>query len=54
VRSFGDHRIAMAFAVAGLAATGPVEIDDSACVDISYPDFFETLETLVCRGCAVS
>jgi 3-phosphoshikimate 1-carboxyvinyltransferase len=53
VRSFGDHRIAMAFAVAGLAATGPVEIDDPACVDISYPAFFETLETLVCRECAV-
>jgi hypothetical protein len=34
---FRRYRIAMAFAVAGLAATGPVEIDDPACVDISYP-----------------
>jgi len=46
VRTFGDHRIAMAFAVAGLATEGPVEIDDPRCVAISYPRFFETLEAL--------
>lgn len=46
VRSFGDHRIAMAFAVAGLVAKDPVEIDDIRCVAISYPNFFETLEAL--------
>jgi 3-phosphoshikimate 1-carboxyvinyltransferase len=39
----GDHRIAMAFAVAGLLAQGTTLIKDSACVDISYPGFFETL-----------
>jgi 3-phosphoshikimate 1-carboxyvinyltransferase len=35
----GDHRIAMAGAVAGLAASGPVRIDDVACVDTSFPGF---------------
>jgi 3-phosphoshikimate 1-carboxyvinyltransferase len=44
VRSFGDHRVAMSFAVAGLSSAGGVEIDDSACVDISFPSFFELLE----------
>src|SRR5205823_2685219 len=35
VDSFGDHRIAMAFAVAGLFAEGPVTIKDPGCVSIS-------------------
>jgi 3-phosphoshikimate 1-carboxyvinyltransferase len=43
VSSYGDHRIAMAFAVAGLVAEGTTVIRDSACVDISFPDFFESL-----------
>ena len=38
-----DHRIAMAFAVAGLVAQGGTLIKNSACVDISFPDFFDTL-----------
>jgi 3-phosphoshikimate 1-carboxyvinyltransferase len=38
-----DHRIAMAFAVAGLVAQGGALIKNSACVDISFPDFFDTL-----------
>jgi 3-phosphoshikimate 1-carboxyvinyltransferase len=38
-----DHRIAMAFAVAGLVAQGDTLIKNSACVDISFPDFFATL-----------
>ena len=38
-----DHRIAMAFAVAGLVAQGDTEIKNSRCVDISFPDFFDTL-----------
>ncbi len=40
----------MAFAVAGLGAKGPVEIDDPRCVAISYPRFFETLEALTSEG----
>ena len=39
----GDHRIAMAFTVAGLVAQGTTTIRDPACVDISYPGFFDTL-----------
>jgi 3-phosphoshikimate 1-carboxyvinyltransferase len=39
----GDHRIAMAFAVAGLLAQGTTLIKDSACVDISFPGFFDVL-----------
>lgn len=41
VRSHGDHRIAMAFAVAGLAARGPIEIRDVANVATSFPGFLE-------------
>jgi 3-phosphoshikimate 1-carboxyvinyltransferase len=43
----GDHRMAMAFAIAALAAERPSRIDGSDSVAISYPDFFETLERLV-------
>jgi 3-phosphoshikimate 1-carboxyvinyltransferase len=43
----GDHRMAMAFAIAALAAEHPSRIDGSGVVAISYPDFFETLERLV-------
>jgi 3-phosphoshikimate 1-carboxyvinyltransferase len=38
-----DHRIAMAFAVAGLVAQGNTAIRKCGCVDISFPDFFDTL-----------
>jgi 3-phosphoshikimate 1-carboxyvinyltransferase len=43
ISSYGDHRIAMAFAVAGLVAGGTTVIQDSACVDVSFPNFFEEL-----------
>ncbi len=46
IRSFGDHRIAMACAIAALGATAPTTIDDAACVAISYPGFFATLRYL--------
>lgn len=46
IDSFLDHRIAMAFAVAGLAAEGETDIERSQCVDVSYPNFFETLSAL--------
>jgi 3-phosphoshikimate 1-carboxyvinyltransferase len=39
VDSAGDHRIAMAFAVAGLVARSPVRIADCANVATSFPDF---------------
>jgi 3-phosphoshikimate 1-carboxyvinyltransferase len=46
VQSHGDHRVAMALAVAGLLAGGATEIEDADCVAISYPDFFDQLESL--------
>lgn len=46
IRSYLDHRIAMAFAVAGLAAQGETVIENSQCADISYPEFFRTLDCL--------
>ncbi len=39
----GDHRIAMAAAVAGLAGTAPVVIDDPECAEVSFPGFYATL-----------
>jgi 3-phosphoshikimate 1-carboxyvinyltransferase len=44
----GDHRIAMALAVAALGAEGDTVIKDSECVGVSFPDFFKTLERLRC------
>jgi 3-phosphoshikimate 1-carboxyvinyltransferase len=38
-----DHRIAMAFAVAGLVASGPVTVSGWSCVDTSFPGFLDTL-----------
>ncbi len=46
VQTFGDHRIAMAMSVAGLIAGVPAELDDPACMDISFPGFRELLGTL--------
>jgi len=46
VDSAGDHRIAMALAVAALIADGKTEIEGAECVDISYPGFFDHLEYL--------
>jgi 3-phosphoshikimate 1-carboxyvinyltransferase len=45
----GDHRIAMAFAVAGLIARGETEIKDAECVAVSFPEFFELLESVIER-----
>ena len=42
----GDHRIAMAFAVAGLAAAGGIEVLDPGCVEVSFPGFFACLARL--------
>ena len=46
VDSLGDHRVAMALAVAGLLAEGETEVEGAECVDISYPGFWDQLETL--------
>ena len=49
LESFGDHRIAMAFAIAALRAEGESVIHGAGCVTISYPGFFEDLEKVVER-----
>jgi 3-phosphoshikimate 1-carboxyvinyltransferase len=49
VESGGDHRLAMAFAIAALGARSPVTIEDADCVAISHPSFFADLEAL-CRA----
>ena len=43
VKTYGDHRVAMALAVAGLSTRGGIQMDDAACVDISFPTFFGLL-----------
>jgi 3-phosphoshikimate 1-carboxyvinyltransferase len=43
VRTFGDHRIAMALAVAALAAKGDTEIEDAECASVSFPEFYDYL-----------
>lgn len=45
--SHGDHRIAMAFAIAGLFAEGETVIENTECVETSYPGFAAQLEQLV-------
>ena len=44
--SFGDHRIAMAFAVAALAADGPCTIRNAEAASVSFPEFYSTLRDL--------
>jgi 3-phosphoshikimate 1-carboxyvinyltransferase len=46
-RSFGDHRIAMAFAVLGVDPGVRVEVDDPGCSSVSYPGFANDLERLL-------
>lgn len=46
IQSHLDHRIAMAFSVAGLASDGETQIVDSQCVDVSYPEFYATLNSV--------
>ncbi|MGA2193395.1 MAG: 3-phosphoshikimate 1-carboxyvinyltransferase, partial [Nitrospirota bacterium] len=49
VQSHGDHRVAMAMAVAGLIAEGGkdgMRINDTACINTSFPGFMELLESV--------
>ncbi len=43
IKTYGDHRIAMAFSVAALLSGGPVRLDDEACIDVSCPEFFQLI-----------
>ena len=46
VETAGDHRIAMAFSIAGLIASGTTEIVDAGCAGVSFPEFYDTLAML--------
>jgi 3-phosphoshikimate 1-carboxyvinyltransferase len=46
IQSCGDHRIAMAFAVAALTASGPCRIHDAEAASVSYPEFYTTLRNI--------
>jgi 3-phosphoshikimate 1-carboxyvinyltransferase len=49
IEPHGDHRIAMAFAVAALGAEGDTTIRDAECAGVSYPTFYEDLERVAER-----
>jgi 3-phosphoshikimate 1-carboxyvinyltransferase len=49
IKAHGDHRMAMAFAVAALGAESDTVIRDAECAGVSFPEFFSTLERLVER-----
>jgi len=44
LQSFGDHRIAMIMAIAGLLAEGKTEIENFSCYKVSFPDFYSILQ----------
>ena len=46
VRTRGDHRLALSFAAAALAADGETTLDDETCAAVSYPGFFDALKSL--------
>jgi 3-phosphoshikimate 1-carboxyvinyltransferase len=47
IDSHGDHRIAMAFAIAGLFAEGETVIQNTECVNTSYPGFAHHLKAIL-------
>ncbi len=47
VKTYNDHRIAMAFSIAGLLAQGETIIDNPRCVSVSYPSFYKDLKRLI-------
>jgi 3-phosphoshikimate 1-carboxyvinyltransferase len=46
LKTHGDHRVAMALAIAGLCADGGVQLDDGDCADISFRGFFDLLQEI--------
>ena len=46
IETFHDHRIAMAFTIAGLVSDGDIILDYPECASISYPEFYDELERL--------
>lgn len=47
LKTYGDHRIGMMGAIAALITDGTVELDDSECIAVSYPTFFDHVATVV-------
>lgn len=47
LQSYGDHRIGMMGAIAALITNEPVEIDDTDCIAVSYPTFFDHVNSLL-------
>jgi len=48
INSYGDHRIAMSFAIAGIVCN--MKIEDIECIDTSFPNFFEILQNITQLG----
>ena len=46
VKSYGDHRMAMSLAIAGLIADGETLIEDTECIHTSFPNFLDLLQGL--------
>lgn len=46
VKTYGDHRVAMSLAIAGLSSNGGLQMDDAGCVDTSFPGFFDLLNRI--------
>ena len=46
LKTFHDHRIAMAFTIAGLVSDGDVILEYPECASVSYPEFYDELERL--------
>jgi 3-phosphoshikimate 1-carboxyvinyltransferase len=46
IKTYDDHRIAMAFAIAGLLNEGKINIDNPDCVEVSFPGFWQALKRL--------
>lgn len=46
VKTYGDHRVAMSLAIAGLSTNGDLQLDDAVCVDTSFPGFFDLLNRM--------
>ncbi len=49
IQTAGDHRIAMAFSIAGLIARGETEIEDAECAAVSFPEFYQALDQVTQR-----
>jgi 3-phosphoshikimate 1-carboxyvinyltransferase len=47
IKTFNDHRIAMAFSIASLISNGQTNLDNKNCIDISFPGYFNLLRALL-------